>query len=71
MFCTILRSNRTMIMAPTNPIEKSWKELDDKEHLHGRFRNTEDLYQELQIAWSQIKQYLIDALRLFRTIDYC
>ena len=30
-----------------NPIENLWKQLDDKVHLHGKFRNGEELYQEL------------------------
>ena len=44
------------------PIENLWKQLDDKICLHGRFRNAEELYQELQTAWSQIKQVHIDKL---------
>ena len=39
-----------------DPIENLWKQLDDKVCLHGRFRNAEELYQELQTPWSQIKQ---------------
>ena len=45
-----------------NPIEKLWKQLHDKARLHGRFRNAEELYQELQTAWSQIKEVHIDKL---------
>ena len=45
-----------------NPIENLWKQLNDKVRLHGSFRNAEELYQELQTAWSQIKQVQIDKL---------
>ena len=31
-----------------NPIENLWKQLDDKVHLQGRFRNAKELYEELQ-----------------------
>ena len=44
------------------PIDDLWKQLDDKVRLHGRFRNTEELYQELQTTWSQIKPVEIDKL---------
>ena len=44
------------------PIENLWKQLDDKVLLHGRFRNAEELYQELQTAWPKIKQVQIDKL---------
>ena len=43
-----------------NPIGNLWKQLDDKVHLHGRFRNAEELYQEFQTGWSQIKQVQTD-----------
>ena len=33
-----------------NPIENLWKQLDDKVGLNGRFRNAEELYEELQTA---------------------
>ena len=45
-----------------NPIENLWKQLEDKVRLHGRFRNAEELYQELQTEWSQRKQVQIDNL---------
>ena len=45
-----------------NSIKNLQKQLDDKVHLHGIFRNGEELYQELQTAWSQIKQLQIDKL---------
>ena len=43
-----------------NPIENLWKQLDDKVHLNGRFRNGEKLYERLKNAWSQIKHVQIN-----------
>ena len=42
-----------------NPIENLWKQLDEV-CLHGRSRNAEELHQELQTDWPQIKQVQID-----------
>ena len=33
-----------------NPTENLWKQLDDKVRLHSRFRNADELSQELQTA---------------------
>ena len=41
------------------PIENLYKQFDDKVRLHGRFSNADELYQELQTAWSQLKQVQI------------
>ena len=45
-----------------NPFEKLRKQVDAKVRLHCRFRNDEELYQELQTARSQIKLVRIDKL---------
>jgi hypothetical protein len=45
-----------------NPIENLWKQVDDQIRLKGSFRNADELYQEIQMAWSQIPQSRIDKL---------
>ena len=50
-----------MFQQDNDPIESLWKQLD-KVRLHGKFRNAEELYQELQTTWPQIKQAQIDKL---------
>lgn len=39
-----------------NPIENLSKQVDDQVRLHGTFKTNDELYRELQTAWTEISE---------------